>query len=482
MGFPSASRFDLPSPVSAIVTRDDRWHLLAVIVVGVALGVTHLDLATDDTYYYWLTGQAIGDGTYFLIDMPPRYTDLGFRDVLLRLPVYPVLTWLSSLVFGSWVFVNFLPVVVAAVLFPLPMYFTLRSVGVESTRALFATLLLLVFPPFQLTTLSTALPDALFVFFLVTALYYAIQLCDEVTTKRQVLFGLLGGLALLTRPEAVLYVPTMFLVVVLSRRVIPFVASAIFSCFGLLWVLVSYVTLGDFWYSSRNSWAYQLENVARNVSMFVEGYESYVSLVSIWVPAAILFLLLAGGLLVLGTRAISSDRWPLLVLWVPIAVHFGVHLLLHPQLTYAHVPHSFFRHVSYSFPFLLLFGALGWESLGSFTRPIWERVVRYALQAQAFVWIGMLVTPAAVKHKPTMTSLPVLLGNPVSMLVPSTYERLYGFRSQLPEEAAFIPWRDAMREFYSSQSLVTNSLALVVVSIVLLAIVVQWTFRPIAPE
>ncbi|MHB8991930.1 MAG: hypothetical protein ACYC66_09865, partial [Chloroflexota bacterium] len=346
-----------------------RWvAATSLLLLGLLQGSSYLSVIGNDFTRYW----AVSDAIQSLAGYPASrhqavYIAAGMHPYSIELPFFPVLLLSSFLVFGHDTVGAHIPGLLANTLLPLLLYGFYSKAGLGRPLAYALSSLVILFPFFRLYTLNAPVPDAVFEAILVGTGYLYLHLTEHGGRQREEslgrgcgraawpLFGLLGSLTALTRPDGLLFVGAMFagLLPSLRRRrfllavatflatVVPF-STLMLSTFGMPWPR-----------NMGNSSA--IDNVARNLEWLerysLRWYAEPLGLTpSVLVPLVVLLALAAAT----GTAWMAMKRWQTAVLPTAAALQIAFVFTVDPRASGADQWFDFFRHVSYGIPFAVL--------------------------------------------------------------------------------------------------------------------------------
>jgi hypothetical protein len=366
----------------------------------------------------------------------------------------------------------FLPVVAASVVFPVVYYLAIRAApGVSWTQAGLASLLLFLMPQFNLFTLHAPEPDGLFVVLLAGVLYGYFRVMFEEDIGRRLFggFGVLAGLAVLTRPEGIVYTgPLVATAVVRYRRralalVVPYVAAA------SIWSAISLSLFGTPWFTGYTPSAYALSHYVTNLKLYGGQVLSGEPVTVIPLVVLILFGCLAVFWLV---KLMDRDVEEIVLLPILVGpvVNLAVAVAVDPQIVRPTIVRAFFRHVSYVLPFVVAAGVIGWAQLSANRRAVVSTgvaasVVLFAflyLIPGRFIWQGHIVVDGVslLSRSVELVELPVRREAGVWVL---DYE-------------AYAPWRNGqVKPAYRDADAITSTTAVVWRGIVGIVIAVPAT-------
>lgn len=347
-----------------------RWALpVSLLLLGLLEASSYLWVVGNDFTRYW----AVADATNSAAGYPasrhqPVYIAAGMHPYSIELPFFPLLLLISFSIFGHDTFGALVPGLLANTALPLLLYGFYRRAGLGRSIAFAASCSVVAIPFFRLYTLNAPVPDAVFEALLVGTGYLFLQVVGDLALRFRSpsvqgnapwilwpLFGLLSGLTALTRPDGVVFVALMFaaLVPCLFRRCFhlalgTFLATVgpfsllMMSTFGLVWPRNQGTSASIDHMASNLDWLgrYCLRWYAEPLGLSPSGFTLLVGLIAV---------VSAGGILCMAVKG----RWAVVL---PLAgvLQIGFVFSVDPRASGADQWFDFFRHVSYSIPFLVL--------------------------------------------------------------------------------------------------------------------------------
>ena len=419
----------------------------ALLVVGLTQAMTYISIAFDDQVRYWSVADALARGQGY----PLRTFDQEFANSLGEvpywtddLPVWPVTMLIGFALFGHTTAGSYAPLIAANVLLPLVAFLAVRNISGNLILAFGAAVTLVLFPMYQIYALGTAEPEPLFHLLLLAM----IASVPKVRLwQHWILFGLVTGFVVMTRPEGGIYAAVALVVLLATRRreVGVWVAAILAAIPAMIYAGMTWLQTGKPWPLQRTTY-FALENLAQHWQGFsTVGAEYYSAQLR---STTMGFWLIVGTALLLfmwGVVWLALQR-PVF-LFVPLAA--GAHVLLlwlteaGPALSNVENPPDFFRHMSHSLPYAWITVSLGIFALVWFKRRLWRQwllVIIFVLGT--YYSYQILITPEATYGNASIL-LPSSGGS--SLLKSDTYvlaQNLFSHPHELPE----IPhaWQDGV--------------------------------------
>ena len=419
----------------------------ALLVVGLTQAMTYISIAFDDQVRYWSVADALARGQGY----PLRTFDQEFANSLGEvpywtddLPVWPVTMLIGFALFGHTTAGSYAPLIAANVLLPLVAFLAVRNISGNLVLAFGAAVTLVLFPMYQIYALGTAEPEPLF-----HLLLLAMIACVPKSRLWQhwILFGLVTGLVVMTRPEGGIYAAVALVVLLATRwrEVGVWVAAILAAIPAMIYAGMTWLQTGKPWPLQRTTY-FALENLAQHWQGFsTVGAEYYsaqlrTTTTGFWLIVGTALLLFMWGVVWLALQR------PVF-LFVPLAA--GAHVLLlwlteaGPALSNVENPPDFFRHMSHALPYAWITVSLGIFALVWFKRRLWRQwllVIIFVLGT--YYSYQILITPEATYGNASIL-LPSSGGS--SLLKADTYvlaQDLFAHPHELPE----IPhaWQDGV--------------------------------------
>ena len=222
----------------AAMVRRHRAPIIAVTLLGVGglQAISYIAITADDLIRYWTVSDSLATGQgYPLTAGSILYAQEGSWA---EPPLFPLLIWLSFSITGHFYDSALLPSLAAVSLLPGLTYLALWEASKHRAIAFFGSLLITVFPPYQIHLLGTAEPDAIFSALLaLTAWLFLRAAQPQAINRDHALLGLSLAAVTMTRPEGLTYAAVLALAAVLIQRqraawfaaAIPLVVIAVFA-------------------------------------------------------------------------------------------------------------------------------------------------------------------------------------------------------------------------------------------------------------
>ena len=249
----------------------------ALLVVGLTQAMTYISIAFDDQVRYWSVADALARGQGY----PLRTFDQEFANSLGEvpywtddLPVWPVTMLIGFALFGHTTAGSYAPLIAANVLLPLVAFLAVRNISGNLILAFGAAVTLVLFPMYQIYALGTAEPEPLFHLLLLAM----IASVPKVRLwQHWILFGLVTGFVVMTRPEGGIYAAVALVVLLATRRreVGVWVAAILAAIPAMIYAGMTWLQTGKPWPLQRTTY-FALENLAQHWQGFsTVGAEYY---------------------------------------------------------------------------------------------------------------------------------------------------------------------------------------------------------------
>ncbi len=347
-----------------------RWREILILAILAVLGAfqvsAYLDRPFDDFLLrYWPIADAIWSHAPYPVAVvaglwQPFFVAGGLSKYLIDLPFYPGLIAASFGVFGHNVVAVYIPTVLSNVLLPGAIYLLFREVVGYRVVALSATCLLVLFPPLRFYVLNWTIPDSTFFLVLALCCWLFVRLVKgDQRMRTWVLFGLLGAVVTLTRPEGAAYAG-IYLLVALPLRVAPGRKAAAIIMFAIPVAAFSLVMMTTFGMPWPRNWvgALGLQNVMANWQVLagvpIPTLANQMRLSAGQLLGWVAFLVVVSAV---GSMPLFYQHWKLSLLYLPAWINVVSVLLVDPRVSGARLWPDFFRHVSYPLPLLVLAAA-----------------------------------------------------------------------------------------------------------------------------
>jgi len=220
------------------IVRSHRTSLIMVTLLGVGglQASSYIAITADDLIRYWTVTDSLatGQGYPLTVGSIVYAQDGSWAEP----PLFPLVIWLSFLIADHYYDSVLLPGLAAVSLLPVLTYLALWEASKHRAIAFFGSVLIIVFPPYQIHLLGTAEPDPIFSALLaLTAWLFLRAVRPQAAKFDQGLLGLSLAAVTMTRPEGLAYVAVLTLAAVLIQRrratwfaaAIPVVVVALFA-------------------------------------------------------------------------------------------------------------------------------------------------------------------------------------------------------------------------------------------------------------
>ncbi len=338
-----------------ISAHADTLTLASLVAIGAFQGAAGVAPVGDDIWHYTEVADALLTGSpYPVATTNGMLQEAGMGATYPALPFFPLVLALSFSLFGRNLVGMAAPSVVATALFPLAMYVACRGITGSRFVAYAVTVLLFLFPVYQLHVMGTPQPDSLFVLLLLAGAALAAKANKDHGNRCWIALGVVMGLASLTRHEGIAYSAVLFASLFAIHRS----RARYWLCLGAYLLTLSpfvafyYSLSGSPWPSTFGSSILGLHYLEANITTLSWTSLDWYSQ-AIGVDKAILvslILTLAGGSII-GTVALA--RRNLALVGIPVAGigNLTAGMFMHPMVVYSPFPVEFLRHISYGIPF-----------------------------------------------------------------------------------------------------------------------------------
>lgn len=339
----------------------------SLLLLGFLQGSSYLWMIGNDFTRYWAVADAISSMSgYPASRHMPVYIAAGMSPLSIELPFYPILLLISFTLFGHDTVGAQLPSLLANSLLPLLLYAFYRKADLGRPLAFAASCAVVSIPFFRLYTLNAPVPDAVFVAMLVATGYLFLCIIkgrgSESPRNRTrpawtmwALFGVMAGLTAQTRPDGMLFGVLMLAALtpaLLDRRF--WAALGAFLASVTPFSVLMITTFGMIWPRNQGSSA-SLGNIAKNLDWLGRySLRWFAEPLDLSQPAFVLIVAVLAAASAAGSLWLAVKRQRMAVLPLAGALQVGFVFTVDPRASGADQWFDFFRHVSYSLPFLLL--------------------------------------------------------------------------------------------------------------------------------
>ena len=203
----------------ARIVRSHRAPLITITLIGIGglQAISYIAVTADDLIRYWTVSDSLatGQGYPLTIGSIVYAQDGSWAEP----PLFPLLIWLSFLITGHYYDSSLLPSLAAVSLLPAFMYLALWEASKHRAIAFFGSVLITVFPPYQIHLLGTAEPDAIFSALLALSGWLFLRsVRPQATSRDHGLLGLSLAAVTMTRPEGLTYAAVLTLAAILIQR------------------------------------------------------------------------------------------------------------------------------------------------------------------------------------------------------------------------------------------------------------------------
>ncbi len=384
-------RLDHPEvSIPRAIEASGKWAIpLSLVLLGLFQGASYLWVIGDDFTRYWTVADAIRSWSgYPAIVNLPIYVKIGEPPYCIDLPGFSLLLLPAFALAGHNTFGAELPSLLANMAMPVLLYVFYRRAGISRVISFAGSCALITQPFFRLYTLNAPVPDAVFLALLVatgiafesvisrqrSAISYQSSVIGHRSSERKtqdftqnseprtqnswprwLLFGFLGGAITLTRPEGIFFLAFMGLVLLPTLQTRgPYLAAAVFLCMVLPFVALMHSTFGFLWPDNAGT-TIGLKNISVNLYWLQRNtMRWYANALNLSVPQLEVLLAVLTAGIVAGSIWLARERWQLAILPVAGVANLVVVFTVDQTVSGIHLWFDFFRHVSYTLPFLLL--------------------------------------------------------------------------------------------------------------------------------
>ncbi len=370
----------------------------SLLALGGLQAASYSAVTADDLGRYW----SVADSLRFFGAYPAW--DVG-SFAWMDLPILPLLITLSFQLLGHSYAAALAPIAVANLLLPVLIYGASMTWGAGRRVALAVAAIVVVAPPFQIHSLGSAEPDAIFIALLIGSMWL---LGAGIRSPRRIHRGLILGLAIgalvLGRPEGLLYGASVAGVAVfVDRRRWSLMVLAAAFIVVTPFVLLSLDQLGRPWPTNRQELA--LSNLSTNLGLVAEV--TWEKLARVVLLNDIRFPLLVGtavAAFAIGSTVHIRRCWWVALLPIAVGVNVLVSFSVPADTVRTDELDEFVRHFAYPVPVFAVFTAAGLTEIGRrlSTNQRWTWIQRFLGPALA-VWLiagslYVLATPEEFHH------------------------------------------------------------------------------------
>lgn len=339
----------------ALAARSDRVVLGSLVLLGLLQASASVSPVGDDIWHYTEVADALlTHSPYPIITTSPMLQEAGMGGTYPALPFFPLLLALSFSLLGRNLVAVSLPTLLATALFPLAMYAACRAIISSRPVSYTATVLLFLFPVYQIHVLGCPQPDTVFVTLLLLGAALAAKAVTTMRLPYWIATGLVMGMASLTRHEGIAYTAVLYFFLIAIHRSSRRLWLSIAAYLAVLGPFVAfyYTLTGSPWPStfgrSIMAWQY-LEANLTTLSWTSLGW--YAQAVGVEKEILVGLLVAGAGCALLGTAALAL-RNPALA-GIPVAGigNLAAGFFMHPLVVYSPFPVEFLRHISFGIPF-----------------------------------------------------------------------------------------------------------------------------------
>lgn len=342
----------------AAAARSEVMAVGSLLVLGALQAAAGVIPIGDDIWHYTQVADAMLAGSPYPIGtISTALQDAGMARAYPALPLLPLLLAASFSAFGRNLLGVALPNVLATALFPLAMYVACKGLTGSRLTAYAATVLLFLFPVYQIHVLGTAEPDTLFVTLLLMGAFFATRVNRIARTGDLIGMGVFMGLASLTRHEGSAYTAAMFATFILfhpARRRLCISVAAYLAVLAPF-VAVYHSVTGSLWPStfgkSIMGWQYLEANLT---TLSWTSQDWYAQAIGVDRNTLVVLIIAIAVCAALGTVALLRQSPPLVGIPAAGLGNLAAGLFMHPLVVYSGFPVDFLRHVSYGIPFAAL--------------------------------------------------------------------------------------------------------------------------------
>lgn len=324
-------------------------------VVGILQAAASVPPTGDDMKYYSDVADAILLGHAYE-GTGPRYVgnmaQMGVHYA--ALPVFPALLAISFSAVGRTLLGVILPIAVANALFPLAFYSACKAVTNSRPVAYVASILVTLFPIYQVHVLGLPGPDTLFIVLLLFGATLAGKANSSPRRRYWIGMGLVFGLVSLTRHEGIAYAAVMFLTFILvhrsNRNYWLSVSTYIFTL--IPFVAILFLKSGQLWPSKIGGSILSLDNLDGNLTnLRISSISWYAQALGVDDTALVVSVIIASLGVIVGGILLWREHSALVGIPIAGIGNIAMVLLMSPALVYSVFPPDFLRHISYGIAF-----------------------------------------------------------------------------------------------------------------------------------
>lgn len=342
----------------AVTSRSSAIGLLSLLAVGATEAAAGSTPIGDDLGQYTEVALAFLDGArYPMHPTGAKYAAAGVAPYYLSMPGLPVLLGISFTLVGRILPAVAIVLALVETVFPVLMYLACLHLAGSRIFAFVISLLLFMFPVYQLHVLGSPEPDTLFVDLLLLAVVLGVRAARTAKWPYWAGLGLATALAANVRHEGLVFSVGALLVFVTLRR--PrnrlLIASAVAPYLaGLLpLAIASFTLVGSPW--PVHPGAVSPLNAKANLGLINEHALPWLSQ-AIGLPALALTIAFASALL--GSLPSAMLLWNRArpFVFVPLlgGGYIAAALFVHPRVLNPYSPVDLVRHMSSGIPYLAL--------------------------------------------------------------------------------------------------------------------------------
>jgi hypothetical protein len=334
----------------------------SLLAIGVFQAGSYRVVAMDDLARYWIIADSIVNGLgYPTWEAGPGIAQAAEGGKFVDTPIFPLLIAVSFSVTGHFYHSVQIPIILANIALPGLLFLGLRSAVSRDDIAVAVTLLLVLFPPFQVHLLGAAEPDAVFVLELAAVIWILgrMERCSDIRLRNQMLLGVVLVIVALTRPEGPVYAGVIaFLLPCLCRSwkwsIVPLCVVL-----GLVLFAVFIAISTDAVWPPQSS-GFTIGSIGQNFA-FAQGdaFEYYTRVLLVGDVLSLILVLTSLILFLTGVASMLNRKSILIVLPAAMILQLILTFAVAPEGFHRNEPSEMFRHIGYGFPVFGMVVAVG---------------------------------------------------------------------------------------------------------------------------
>ena len=358
-----------PSGVLAIVRQRIARQRIPIVVmsllgIGLLQAGSYRVVTMDDLARYWIIADNITGGQgYPTWSAGGGIAQAAVGEMWVDSPIFPLMLAASFGVAGHFYHSAQIPIILANVALPALLFVTIRALVGRDDIALVASLLTVLFPPFQIHLLGAAEPDAVFVVELVLAIWILARIAraEDSRWREHAALGVVLLLLALTRPDGPGYAAVFSLSAVAFHRSWKGATAMVTVVVGAMAFAAFVAFTTDALWPPRSS-GLTIDNIGANLEFVrTDLYRYYAGTLLLDDLRAPILLLALSGLFLFGILTLARRRSVLLALPVALLVNLLLTLSVDPGGLHRQEPPELFRHLAFGLPIVAVGAAAGFR-------------------------------------------------------------------------------------------------------------------------